>query len=94
MKRFAVCIAAVVLMGVGLSGQQAQAEDDLEFATPIVTETSPACDIGECSTTRFANSHIAHHRGRRPIARWFRQHRPVRRFLRGAVRLVGRRCCR
>ncbi|MDP6718562.1 MAG: hypothetical protein QGF59_07940, partial [Pirellulaceae bacterium] len=82
MKRFAVCIAAVVLMGFGLSGQQAQAADDLEFTTPIVTEASPACDIGGCFATRFAHSRIAHHRGRRPIARWFQERRPVRRVLR------------
>lgn len=94
MKRFALCIVTVVLMGVALSGQRAQAaDDDLDFATPVVTEASPACDIGECSTTRFAHSHSAHHRGRRPIARWFQEHRPVRRFLRGTVRLLGRRCC-
>ena len=94
MKRFTVCIVTVVLMGVGVSGQQAQAADDLEFATPVVTEASPACDIGGCFATRFAHSRIAHHRGRRPIARWFQERRPVRRVLRGVARLVVHRCGR
>ena len=92
MKRFVLCIA--LLLGIGLSGQLAQAADDLEFATPVVTAASPACDVGECSTAQSVQSRVAHHRGRRPIARWFQQRRPVRRALRAAVRLVGHRCCR
>ena len=87
MRRFVLCLAL-------LTCQQTLAADDLEFATPVVTAASPACDVGGCSTTQFAHSRIAHHRGRRPIARWFQQHRPVRRALRAVVRFVGHRCCR
>ena len=87
MRRFVLCFAL-------LTCQQTLAADDLEFATPVVTETSTACDVGECSTTQFAQSHVAHHRGRRPIAHWFQNRRPVRRALRAVVRLVGHRCCR
>ena len=87
MKRFVLCIAL-------LTCQQTLAADDLEFATPVVTETSPACDDGACSTTQSAQSHVAHLHGRRPIARWFQQRRPVRRALRAVVTFVGHRCCR
>ena len=86
MKRFVLCLAL-------LTCQQTLADDDLKFATPAVTETSPACEVNGSTTTRFAHSRFAHHRGRRPIASWFQEHRPVRRLLRGAVRLVGLRCC-
>jgi hypothetical protein len=92
MKRFVLCIA--LLLGIGLSGQQAQAADDLEFATPVVVATSPACELGECSTAQSVQSHVAHHRVRRPIARWFQQRRPVRRALRAVVTFVGHPCCR
>ena len=84
MRRFVLCIAL-------LTCQHTWAADDLEFATPVETATSPACDVGECSATQ---SRIAYHRGRRPIARWFQERRPVRRALRAVVRLVGHRCCR
>gem|GEM_PF-7105430 len=95
MKRFALCIAAVVVMGLAMSSQETRADDDLQFATPSVTEAAAtaACEAGTCQTTNFARSSVAYHRGRRPVARWFQEHRPVRRVLRGAVRLFGRRCC-
>jgi len=95
MKRFALCIAAALMIGLGMSGQETRADDDLQFATPAVTEagTAAACEAGTCQTTRFARTGVAYHRSRRPIARWFQEHRPVRRVLRGAVRLFGRRCC-
>ena len=87
MKQFVLCIAL-------LTCQQTLAADDLEFATPVVTAASPACDVGGCSTAPFAQSHLTRHRGRRPIARWFQQNRPVRRALRAVVRFVGHRYCR
>jgi hypothetical protein len=95
MKRFVLCIAAVLMIGLGMSGQETRADDDLQFATPAMTEagTAAACEAGACQTTRIARTGVAYHRSRRPIARWFQEHRPVRRVLRGAVRLFGRRCC-
>lgn len=95
MKRFALCIAAAMVIGLAMSGQEMRADDDLQFATPAVTEagTAAACEAGTCQTTKFARTGVAYHRARRPVARWFQEHRPVRRVLRGAVRLVGRCCC-
>jgi hypothetical protein len=95
MKRFTLCIAAVVVIGLAMSGQETRAHDDLQFATPAVTEATvtTACEAGTCQTIRFARAGVAFHRARRPVARWFQEHRPVRRVLRGAVRLFGRRCC-
>ena len=95
MKRFALCIAAALVLGLGMSSQETRADDDLQFATPAVTEagTAATCEAGTCQTTRIARTGVAYHRSRRPIARWFQEHRPVRRVLRGAVRLFGRRCC-
>ena len=93
MKRFALCIVAALVIGLGMSGQETRADDDLQFATPARTETAAACEAGTCQATRVARSGVAYHRSRRPVARWFQEHRPVRRVLRGAVRLVGRRCC-
>ena len=92
MRRFVLCIA--LLLGIGVSGQQAQAADDLEFATPVVTAALPACNAGKCSATQFARTHVTHHRGHRPIVRWLQSRRPVRRALGAVVRLVGHRCCR
>lgn len=92
MRRFVLCFA--LLLGIGLGGQQAQAADDLDFATPVVRDVSPACDVGACSNTRFAHSRPAHYRVRRPIARWFQNHRPVLRVARGVAKLVSHRCCR
>ncbi len=88
MRRFVLCLALLLMC------QQAQAADDLEFATPVVTAASPACDAGECSATQFARTHVTHHRGHRPIVRWLQSRRPVRRALGAVVRLVGHRCCR
>ena len=93
MKRFALCILAALVIGLGMSGQETRADDDLQFATPAVTETVAACEAGTCQATRFTRTGVAYHRSRRPVARWFQEHRPVRRVLRGAVRLFGRRCC-
>jgi hypothetical protein len=93
MKQFATCMVAALVVGLGMSGQHTLAADDLEFATPAVTEAAPACEAGTCQTTRFTRTGITYHRARRPIASWFQKHRPVRRVLRGAVRLIGRRCC-
>ena len=87
MRWFVLCIAL-------LMGAPVQAADDLEFTTPVATETLPACDVGACSTVQFTHASVAYHRGRRPVARWFQEHRPVRRVLRAAVRFVGHRCCR
>ena len=95
MNRIALCMAAVLVLGLGMSSQETRADDDLQFATPAVAEagTAAACEAGTCQTTRFARTSVAYHRSRRPIARWFQEHRPVRRVLRGAVRFFGRRCC-
>lgn len=95
MNRIALCMAAVLVLGLGICSQETRADDDLQFATPAVTEagTVAACEAGTCQTTRFARTGVAYHRSRRPIARWFQEHRPVRRVLRGAVRFFGRRCC-
>ena len=96
MKRFVLCIAAAMVMGLAMSSQETRADDDLQFATPAVTEAAAtaACEVGTCQTTNFARTGVAYHRARRPVARWFQGHRPVRRVLRGAVRLFGSRCCR
>ena len=93
MKRFAFCILAALVIGLGMSSKEALADDDLQFATPAVTEDAATCEAGTCQTTRSARTGVAYYRSRRPVARWFQEHRPVRRVLRGAVRLFGRRCC-
>ena len=87
MSRLVLCI-------VLLTGQQTLAADDLEFATPVVTEASPTCDNAGCHATGFAHSRVVHQRGRRTIASWFRERRPVRRVLRGVAKLVVHRCGR
>ena len=83
-----------VLFVALLTSAQAQAADDLEFTTPVATETLPACEVGECSTAQFTHARVAGYRERRPIARRLRSRRPVRRVVRGVVRLIGHRCCR
>ena len=94
MKRFGLCVVAALLVGLGLSARESRAADDVEFATPVVTDYSPACAGGSCSAVSRAQHGTAFFERRRPVISWFQEHRPVRRVLRGTVRVLGWRCCR
>ena len=93
MRRLLLCLAALFAASVVMLPRQVQAQDALEFATPIVNDVSPACESGQCQTTAARTTYV-HHRRTRPVVRWFRHHQPVRRALRGAARLIRLRCCR
>jgi hypothetical protein len=89
MKRFAICALGALLVGCILNSGTVRADDDVDFATPVVTNSTPACADGSCAVA--TETVIAR---RRPVLNWFQERRPVRRVLRGAVRfVVGRRCC-
>ena len=93
MRRILFCIAVLVLGSLVVAPRQAQAQDDLKFATPAIGDDSPACESGRCRATPVRTAY-GHHGRRRPVVRWFREHRPVRRVLRGVARLVRPRHCR
>jgi hypothetical protein len=89
MRQIVLCVAAMLVIGLGLDARETRAADDLEFATPVVTGYLPTCADGSCSA-----AHMTESARRRPIVSWFEEHRPLRRVVRGAARLIGNRCCR
>ena len=80
------------------SAQAARAQDvdhtETEFVTPVVLSEAPECEGATCASACNGERHAAC-AGRFPVARWLREHRPVRRFVRGVARVIVRRsCCR
>ena len=84
-------IFAVVLLASSLTAPPpAQANDDLDFATPVVVDQSPVCADSRCQTATSTTR--VFERRNRPVVRWFRQRQPVRRVLRGVAGLFCHRC--
>ena len=101
MKPTLFVMTAMLLFGISAVPQQADAQDDPQFATPAVVDATPAitsqsasCEAGVCRTHGFARTGVACHRRCRPVVRWFQERQPVRSVLRGVVRLIRPRRCR
>lgn len=88
MKTILISVLGALMLGESLTEATASAADDIQFATPVVSDATPACTTGTCAIATETVS-----ARRRPVVNWFQEKRPVRRVLRGAVRFVGRRCC-
>lgn len=88
MKTILISVLGALLLSGSLTEGAVRAADDIDFATPVVTDASPVCVAGNCAIA--TESVIAR---RRPVVNWFQERRPVRRVLRGVARFVGRRCC-
>ncbi len=96
MKSWIVGLVAAWLLVASAQAARAQDVDrtETEFATPVVLSEAPACENETCASTCSAERHAAC-AGRFPVVRWVREHRPVRRFVRGVARVIVRRgCCR
>ena len=90
MKTIPLVFAAVLLVSSLIAPRQAQADDDLQFATPVVVDQSPAFADSQCQAAT-STVHVLQRRNR-PVVRWFRQRQPVRRVLRGVAGLFCHRC--
>lgn len=88
MKTILISVLGALLLSGSLTEGAVRAADDIDFATPVVTDATPACVAGNCAVA--TESVIAR---RRPVVNWLQERRPVRRVLRGVVRFAGRRCC-
>ncbi len=74
-------VAIATVAGVG--GHATRADDDPMFATPVKESRDGICGDCQCAGHTEAGP-------RRPVIRWLRERRPVRRVVRGAGRvLVG-----
>lgn len=85
MKRFALIATVALFVGFATSARETRAGDDLEFATPAVANQSPACANGTCLAPSDDYHNPARSDRRRPIL----DRQPVRRVLRGTLRLLG-----
>ena len=81
MKRW--LLAWMVVCATVIGGQAARADDEPKFATPGTEARAEACRECHCAGADVAGP-------RRPVVRWLRERRPVRRVVRGVGRvLVG-----
>ncbi len=96
MKSWIVGVVAAWLLVASAQAARAQDVDqtETEFATPVVLSAAPVCEGATCASACSTERHAAC-AGRFPVVRWVREHRPVRRFVRGVARVIVRRgCCR
>ncbi len=76
-------LAWLVVCATVVGGQAARADDEPKFATPVKEASAEACRDCQCAGDDEAGP-------RRPVVRWLRERRPVRRVVRGVGRvLVG-----
>ncbi len=76
-------LAWMVVCATVVGGQAARADDEPTFATPVKEASAEACRDCQCAGDDEAGP-------RRPVVRWLRERRPVRRVVRGVGRvLVG-----